>query len=214
LEQLPTYVTLAAGQTLTPDKIYAGHKLALGATWAYSAAVEKGDFAALTDGVYETYHDKDPNGDTDGKRIFTGALPLDEKGKVIPQTLTATFDGPRAVDKLIVRTVRADNAFCALLDFDVETSPDGQAWQKAAEVRTPTPASEAAKSADAGGSVMWTDDTNLHVVKLAAPVKARAVRLVVRRTTYGFVADDRATAWGKPIAPKLMLREVELFGPR
>lgn len=217
LDQLPTYVTLAAGADLVPAKIDFGTNVAREARWEYSAAVEKGMVPPppgagaahpLANGIYETFHSQNPHGNTDGGRIWTGALPLGPDGQPLPQTLTANFDRPQTIDRLIVRTVRADNAFCTLLAYDVQV-PDGDGWKVLLSHDHPIPPSEVARSADAR-AVNWMDDTNLHVHALPAPVTTTAVRLVVRRTTWGFVPDTAASA-GKPIPPKLMLREVEIF---
>lgn len=235
LVQLPTYVSLAAKQDLTPTKLDFGPNLAAGAKFEYPAAIEKGDPSIpppvpanpaapppppvdpsaphpLVNGVYETYHNQNPNGDTNGQKIWTGAIPLDDAGKPTTPSLTATFPEPRTFDKLIVRTVRADNTFCTLLAYDLQI-PDGDNWRTILSHDHPIPPSDAARSADAK-SVIWMDDTNLHVHQLTTPVTTAKLRLVVKRTTWGFVPDAAGAFWGKPIPPKLMLREIELYAPK
>jgi hypothetical protein len=206
--QLPTYVLLKPGQELVAPKLDFGLNIAAQAKWDYSAKVEKGDFALLTNGIYETYHDGDPNGGTDGAKIWTGDLPPSADGTIPPQILTATFDTPRKFDKIIVRGVRADNGFCALLDYDLEYL-DGQNWKLLEAVRNAMPASEPVSTADAKFAI-WMDDTNLYVHTFA-PVEGQAVRLRALRVSHGFVPDDLASAWGKQIPCKLMLREVEIY---
>ena len=66
------------------------------------------------------------------------------------------------------------------------------------------------QSADATHAI-WRDDTNLTVHRFA-PVKARKVRMLARRASFGYVPDDRTRAWGNVIPPKLMLRELEIYG--
>ncbi len=125
-----------------------------------------------------------------------------------PQTLTATFDHPQRIDKIILRGVRADNTFCAVLDYDLEYL-DGPTWKVLEQVRNAMPPSEEVRTADAKFAI-WMDDTNVHV-HIFAPVEARAIRLRALRVSHGFIPDDRATAWGNRIACKLMLREVEIY---
>ena len=56
----------------------------------------------------------------------------------------------------------------------------------------------------------WLLDDNLHVHQFQ-PIMTDRLRFVVRRTTHGFVPDERSRAWGNAIPPKLMLREVEVY---
>ncbi len=209
LEQLPLYVRLARGQSLSPVRLDLGRNVAQGAAWSYTSAAKGGD-ALLTNGVYETYHSGDPNGDTDGAKIWSGDLPLDAGGRIIPQALEATFARAQPISSVIVRGVRGDNSFCALLDYDLDYF-DGQAWKSIEHVRNELPPSEEAASADADHAI-WMDDTNLYVHRFA-PVLAQKIRLVARRASFGFIPDDRAKAWGNTIPPKLMLREIEVFAP-
>ena len=53
---------------------------------------------------------------------------------------------------------------------------------------------------------VWMDDTNLFIHEFA-PTPAQRIRIVVRRTTNGFVPDARP----RPIPAKFMLREVEIY---
>lgn len=211
VEQLPAYILLAPSQALDAPALDLGINVAPQAKWQYTARVEKGEFGLLTNGVLETYHDADPDGDTDGRQIWTGELPIGASGKVIPQTLTAMFDSPRIIDRIVIHGVRADNTFCALLDYDLEYTPDGASWKPIEHVRRPMPASEAVRSADADHAI-WMDDTNFFLHAFA-PREARGIRLRVLNVTHGFVPDDRATAWGNTIPQKLMLREIEIYSP-
>ena len=58
---------------------------------------------------------------------------------------------------------------------------------------------------------MWVDDTNFYLHRFE-PVMVSKLRLVVRKATHGFVADERCGP-GNRIPAKLFLREVEVFGP-
>lgn len=209
MEQMPVYVRLAPGQSLSPVRIDMGSSLAKRATWSYSAPF-KGGFDLLTNGITETFHDGSPNGGPGGEKIWTGDLPLDSDGTIIPQTLETDLGSVQIIDKIIVRGVRGDNQFCTLLDYDLEYF-DGQGWRNIDSVRTSLPPSETAATADATHAI-WTDDTNVFVHRFQ-PIVARRIRMIARRASFGFLPDQSqgARAWGVTIPPKLMLREFEVY---
>ena len=208
LEQLPVYVSMEPKMRLIAPKLDFGKNLAADATFAYSSTF-KGELAWLNNAMIETYHAGNPSGDTNGKRIWTGDL---EGGPAkTPQTLEWTFRSPQKVSRVVVRGVRPDNAFCALLAYDLEYL-DGADWKTLERIDHTIPTSRAAKTADAVGAT-WIDDTNFFVSEFA-PVTATRMRLIVRNTSYGFLADERVRAWGNLIPQKLMLREIEAYGPR
>jgi streptogramin lyase len=199
LGQLPSYVRLPAGVSLRPEPLDLGPNLAPGVTLSYSAA-SKGDLARLTNGIFETIHAGNPNGGTDGKLIWQGKLPS------LPQTLTIDLGAPRRVSDLVLYGPRADNQFCALLDFDVLAGD-----QVLAQVRTAFPAAERVRT-PLGVANTWYGDTNLHWVRFA-PVTTAQLKVVVRRTTCGFLPDEGLRAWGNPIPAQVMLKEIEIYGP-
>jgi hypothetical protein len=201
--QMPLYVRLARGQSLTATPLDFGRNIAGQARFTYSGE-SKSDAALLSNGVLETYHNGNPNGDTNGAKIWQGELTS------APQTLDITFDAPRAINKLILFSVRADNQFSTLLDYDLQ-SWDGGAWKTLEEVRTPIAPSAPAITADATHSIWYRDD-NFHVHRFPTVTTSR-LRLVARRTTHGFVPDAGARAWGNIHPQKLMLREVEIYAP-
>jgi len=135
-------------------------------------------------------------------------VPADYSGVPHPQALDVLFDRPQAINRVIIRGVRADNTFCALLEYDLQYF-DGRVWKTLEEVRNTMPPSEEARTADAK-SAIWMDDINFYVHQFPT-VRAEKVRLVARRVSQGFVPDRRATAWGNVIPAKLMLREIEIF---
>jgi hypothetical protein len=104
--------------------------------------------------------------------------------------------------------VRADNGFCALLEYDLEYF-DGHDWKTLEQVRNAMPPSEEARTADSKYA-FWMDDTNFYVHPFA-PVEARGIRIRVLRVSHGLVPDDRAGASANRIAFKLHLREIEIF---
>ena len=206
LGQLPIYVRLPQGASLTAPKMNLGRDLAPRAQFRYSGAT-KSDYGLLNNGVIETYHAGNPNGDTNGAKIWTGELPR-QNGKVIPQTLEISFAQPQRVGAVLLRGVRGDNAFSALLAYDLQYD-DGGTWKTIAAVDNSMPQSEEATTADAD-HVIWMDDTNFYLNRFA-PVTTARLRLVVKDASRGFVPDERARAWGKILEPKLMLREIEIF---
>ena len=209
LGQLPLYVDLPKGARLTPVRLDWGVNLALAPQAAFSySSTFKGELAWLNNGVIETYHAGNPNGDTNGKQIWQGDFPADPNGAA--PTLEIAFKEPQRVDKLLLRGVRPDNAFCSILAYDLQCL-DGGDWKTLAKVDRRRPASEEARTADATHAT-WMDDTNFYLNRFE-PVTTTKLRLVFRSTSRGFVADDRARAWGNVIPQRVGLREVEIYGP-
>ncbi len=207
LRQLPIYVRLPAGATLTPERLDFGRNLASGASFTYSTKFA-GELAWLNNGILETYHAGNPNGDTNGKRIWQGELPGGPRAH--PQTLEIQFAEPQRMDKVVLHSIRPDNAFCSLLAYDLDAF-DGKVWKTLEKVEHTMPASEEARTADATHA-MWIDDTNFYLHRFE-PITTTKLRLIVRDTSHGFVADEHTRAWGNVIPQKLMLREVEIYGP-
>ncbi len=201
--QLPIYVELGAGQSLEAPQTDFGRNIAQRAEFVYSST-SKNPISGLNNGIIETYNAGNPNGDTNGAKIWRGDLPSPG------QNLEMRFARPTAVNKIILRTPRADNDFTTLLDYDIQ-SFDGTAWKTVAEMRRPMAASEPAVTADATNAI-WTDDTNVFTHTFA-PVTTDRLRLVARETTRGFLPDDSTRAWANQIPQKLMLREVEIYAP-
>jgi len=206
LAQLPLYVRLPRGAELVAPKLNFGRNVAALAQFSYSTTSGKSDFALLNNGVVETYHAGNPNGDTNGAKIWTGDLPGDVAST--PQTLEMRFEAPQTLETVVIRGVRADNAFCALLAYDLQWQ-DGETWKTIESVKRPMPPSEEARTADASRAI-WMDDTNFFVHRFK-PVTTSRLRLVVHDVTHGFVSDAVSRAWGNAIPQKLMLREVELY---
>ena len=205
--QMPVYVRLAKEQTIEVPQLDFGRNLSSQAALHYSAAAD-GDLALLNNGVVETIHAGHPQGGTDGKRIWQGRLPLGPNGSIEPQTLELTWSLPQEIGKVILWGLRADNQFCALLEYDLQYH-DGTDWVTLENVRPPLAPTEAVETSLSTANT-WLLDDNLFVHEFR-PVTTDRLRLVVRRSTYGFVPDDRSRAWGKAIEPRFMLREVEVY---
>ena len=203
LGQLPLYVQLRAGQSIVAPKLDYGRNLAARAEFVYSSTTTS-PMGLLNNGTIETYNNGNPHGDTNGAQIWQGELPT------AGQSLEMRFERPQPVNKIIVRTPRADNTFTTLLDYDIQAW-NGAAWKNVVELRRPMPASEPAATADATHAV-WMDDTNVFAHTFA-PVTTERLRLVARQTTQGFLPDESSRAWSNLIPQKLMLREVEIYPP-
>jgi hypothetical protein len=208
LDQLPRYVRLPAGARLAAPRLDFGKNLATAARFSYSGP-SKSEVALLNNSIIETYHAGNPNGDTNGKKIWQGELPGGPCKN--PQALEIVFERPQRLDRVVVRGVRPDNTFCALLAYDLQYH-DGTGWKTIERVERMMPASEQARTADAMGAV-WMDDTNFFLHQFA-PLTTTRLRLLVHDTTHGFLPDDRVRAWGNHLAQQLMLREVEVYAPR
>ena len=206
--QLPIYLRLAKGQTVDVAKLDFGRNVAPQATLRYSAETS-GDLALLNNGILETIHAGHPNGGTNGKQIWQGELPLAADGSVEPQNLDLTWDRPQRIHKMILWGVRADNAFCTLLDYDL-LYRDGKEWVTLAKVRTPLVPSEPVATPPCSANT-WLLDNNFSVHQFP-PITTDRLRIVARRSTYGFMPDEAARGQGK-MAAKLMLREIEVFSP-
>jgi hypothetical protein len=204
LEQLPQYVFIEPGQKLRlakMDWMEMGENLAPQAKFSYSGKTDS-DFSLLNNGVLETIHAGNPNGGTDGKKIWQGEL------NGAPQTLEMTFDAPRKIKHVVLYGVRPDNAFCALLDYDLQVL-QGEQWKTMPQPRLKVPASDAVDTAGSKANI-WMLDDNFSVYSFDA-VTTSKIRLVVRRTSFGFLPDETVKAWGNQIPAKLMLREAEIY---
>lgn len=198
--QMPCYLRLAPGQTLTPPNIDFGRNLAAEAQFSYSAPVEaKSDWTTLTNGILEVTHAGNPY----QHKYWNATLPQ------TPQTFDIAFAHPRTVSKLLVFGVRADNPHCALLDYDLQYF-NGRTWTTIEAVRTPCPSSDLIHT-PLCKSQGWYLDNNFFMHQFK-PVKTEKVRLVIQRTTRGFLPDTAALeAKGGTMPARLQLREIEVY---
>ncbi|HEV7402553.1 MAG TPA: hypothetical protein VGO11_06500, partial [Chthoniobacteraceae bacterium] len=216
VSQLPCYVISHLDGRIEPaEQLDFGRNLAELATFTYWGATQS-PMSLLNNGIVEVIHAGHPDGGTDGKKIWTGDLP-EIDGKIVPQTLELDFGTPRTFDKIVLHGLRGDNTFCTLLDYDLLAETAEGKWQTLAEARSSVPPSDVV-SLPPTLATQWNGNENLFIHRLSAPVTARRVRLVARRTTYGFAFDRTAAeatqkAWGGMSKPRLMLREVEVFAP-
>ncbi|NNM87953.1 MAG: hypothetical protein HKL95_05495 [Phycisphaerae bacterium] len=151
-----------------------------------------------------------PYGDTDGKGLFWGDL------STVPQYLTMRFATPQTIGEVVVAGLRADNGYCALLDYNLQCKKGGR-WLTIQQVRTPLPPSEWVRTPDCIAAT-WYKDSNCYL-NTFAPVTTNALRLVVLRSTFGFAPDALANeairrTWGGPgNQAKLCLRQIQIYAP-
>ncbi len=206
--QLPIYVRLQPGQNAIPKAMNWPNNLATNAKISINGQVQDNSF--LNNGVLETLHDKNPLGDTDGKHIWQG----EEMKASKPQTIELRWAEPQTIEAIILRGVRADNQFSALLDYDLQVLA-GDDWKTIVKARASMPVTDDTQSGETSG-LTWYDDTNIWLHEFT-PVSTRALRIVVYRTTYGFAPDETAreivqSTWGNSSPARPMLREIEVYG--
>ena len=214
--QMPTYIRVAKGDTLTPPVMDFGKNIAGEAKFTFNGKSNAdgvrsaggrnsnaNNTASLNNGIVEMFHHGSPH--HEGKMPFFREIVED-----FPQMLEITFPEPKEVSKMLVLSVRADNPYSALLDFDVQYLDDSNQWITVKELRTPIPVSE---FADAPYSKVysWIDDTNAFVVRFDKPVKASQFRLVILKTTAGLIANDPVARDGKDMPTVVDLREIEIY---
>ena len=222
--QLPTYIRVPKGGALSPVPWDFGENIAPKAVITFNGdgPFEEKVFdkdgevtsvnihtntALLNNGIMEVFHAEHPHGGTHGRSIFR----INNVTNDYPHKLEITFPEPEEVSKLLVFSVRPDNAFSALHDFDVQYFDEAmKAWRTAKEVRTPIP--ESVRASSPGCSVYsWIDDTNAFVVQLDKPVKASRFRLSILKTSAGLLANDPVARKGRKDTPGINLREIEMY---
>ncbi len=208
LEQLPTYVRLNGVAMLKPRVWNWGQNLALGAKVSAEGKSEN-DLANLTNGKLETIHADNPQGNTDGKAVVR----LLDFSPQKPAVVSLEMPAAARFNAVIVRGLRADNAFSALLDFDVQARQNG-AWKTVSSYKSDVAPTVLAQTADATAITFYGDD-NAWVLRFPT-VQSDALRLVVRRGTFGFAPDELARTqvvkkWGNANPQAASLREIEVY---
>ena len=202
ISSMPVYLRLHAGQRATFPVLNFGANDAVGAKFTYSAK-NNGLFSTLTGGVFGSEYPGDP---TNGK-FFVGSL------ATAPQFLTITLTKTCTINRVLLYSMHADNPYCALLDYNLQYQ-HGRKWITLEKVRTPCPRSTSVHTGatDVDG---WYMDQNFFVNHFKA-IRARRLRLVILKTTWGFMPDKHAVQVTHFLAnhPHLMLRQVEIDGPQ
>ncbi len=206
--QMPIYLLLTKGESISVPQLNLGTDLARLAKFTYSAKCT--NLPALNNGVWNTYMAGGPYGGTNAKGIFWGDLPT------VPQYLTMQFATAQTIGEVVVAGLRADNGYCALLDYNLQYQKAGH-WITIQRVRTELPASEWVRTPDCIAAT-WYKDSNCYFNSFA-PVATTALRLVVLRSTFGFAPDALANeairrTWGGPgNKAKLCLRQIQIYAP-
>jgi hypothetical protein len=118
--QLPQYLMLNRGQDVTPTPIDFGRNIASAATFSYSAPV-KGDAAWLNNGIMEVSHAGHPAWRYGQPKVLDWRFAANATGETCRKRWRFACQ-PRSINKILIRSVRADNAFSALLDMTCNTS--------------------------------------------------------------------------------------------
>ena len=201
ISAMPVYLRLHARQRATFPTFNFGSNEAVGAKFTYSAK-NNGLFSTLTGGVFGSEYPGDP---TAGK-FFVGSL------ATAPQFFTITMTKTRTINRVLLYSMHADNPYCALLDYNLQYQHGGK-WITLEKVRTACPRSTPVHT---GATVVdgWYMDQNFFVNHFK-PVRAQRLRLVILKTTWGFMPDKTAVQVTHFVAnrPHLMLRQVEIYGP-
>ncbi len=205
--QLPTFVRLAPGQKITTIPLNLGRNIAHDAHLELTAGKSDRDIATLTNGVIESEHGDSP---TRGQSWNGGPL---EPGK--PDIVEMRWAAPHTISSVLLRGPRADNAACALLDFDLQAWQNG-AWKTIVQSRTPLPESYEGQMADAN-SVQWYLDDNMRLSHFT-PIQTDRLRIVALRATYGYNGDAAGLALNHayrnaPPPSYFGLKEIEVFSP-
>jgi len=202
--QLPLYLLLKPGQEVAFPKFDFGRNIATSARIVYGGKSDC-DVGLLQNGILESINAGDPNGDNSGTLIWKGEI----LKPGVPQNLDLLWASPHTFDTVFLHGVRADNPFCALLDYDLQVWQEGN-WKTIAEVRTPLPPTDPVAVLGAKG-VTWLKDNNFWVSRFS-PVTTDRLRIVFLRATYG-LAPDEISLDGRTIPSVPMLREIEVFAP-
>lgn len=203
--QMPLYVRLTPGQSVNPIPINLGTNMALKAKLSFSGPSQK-PLSLLNNNEIEDEH---AGSRTLGKTWVGGPYVPGVK-----QTIEMTWPSQREISSVLLRGPRADNAFCALLDFDIQALQNGQ-WKTIVTSRTSIPPSYAAKMGDAN-SVQWYQDDNVRLCQFD-PVRTSALRIVALRSTYGYNADQigyklNLSSRRTPPTSVFSLKEIRVFG--
>jgi len=215
VSQVPCYLRLAQGQNVTIRPWNFGKNIAAQAKFTYSGGTTSNP-KILTDGKFQdTYNELSWGERWHG--TYAGKV-FNEK----PETFEIAFRRPRTIEKVIFYGVRADNPFCAILDYDLQYFDDrARTWKTIEEVRTPCPPSDVVRTYLCN-TIMWYLDNNFFVHQFEKPVKTAKLRMVVRRITLGCITDmivsaninagKPANQWWQASGGELEFREIEIYG--
>ncbi|RYG67427.1 hypothetical protein EON80_13625, partial [bacterium] len=138
LGQLPTYVRVPEGASLTVSQLNFGRNLAPQTRFAYTGET-KSDFAWLSNGILETIHSGLKGSNTKASTVWKGELPdpgIENNDSTLqnPPALTMTLPNSLPISTFVLYGLPSDNGYSALIDFDIQVRK-GANWQTAATVR-------------------------------------------------------------------------------
>jgi hypothetical protein len=203
----PVFLRLPAGVTANVHALSDWPALSAGGATPNSARgvrpVERPTDRRLTDERWMTFY----NGDYSAECYFGPAA--------LPDTLTLRWDTPTRFDRLLLMGPPAWQQASTLLDFDVQTSDDGQAWTTRLTVtKTGATTFRHATGDDNTGCTVETfwDEQSVHDLRLPAPVTARFLRLYVRAASCGGEPNQEALdTGGQGGLPRIVLQELAVF---
>lgn len=213
---MPVYVTLPSGADVTvytfndwPSLSAATTGTRLVASYKASATGASAEVAAsVIDGVWQTYYSQD--GAQDWQAATSG----------VPYWVKVVFPAPRTFDRVTIFSGLSWQSSSRLVDFDVQTSPDGISWITVATVTRPTPIAFLHGSGGGGGGSNGTgtqyetydDEMRIFDLKLSALVVAAQVRVYARAVSYGGEADAITSSLGQGSSvQQLSIQQIGVF---
>lgn len=199
----PTYLRLPAGATVTVDTVNDWPPIGVRGQGANSGPhAHTGTLpATIADGEH--------------MRSYGAGQGMYRSAATPPESATLTWERPARFDRVIVWNAMSWQVGSSFVDFDVQTSDDGNTWTTRTTVTRPTPTSflHGTSSSNAGcqRETYW-DEQWIFDVKLPAPVTAKHLRLNVRATSYGGEPDAAAlAAGGQGDNPHLAIQEIAVL---
>ena len=211
---MPVYVTLPSGvdvsvytfnnwpplsATTVGSRLVVAYKAA-----AVGASTETA--ASVIDGIWQTYYSQDGSQEW---QASTGG---------VPYWVKVVFPRPQTFDRVTIFSGLSWQSSSRLIDFEVQTSPDGATWTTVATVTRPTPTTFLHGSGGAGSNGTGTqyetydDEMRIFDLKLPTPVVAAQVRVYARAVSYGGEADATTAPLGQGNATQqLTIQQIGIF---
>lgn len=131
-----------------------------------------------------------------------------------PDAVILEWDNATRVDRVIIWNGPAYSLAATLLDFDIDTSPDGSTWTTRATFTDTSAVSfkHGTDSFNAGCQLetYWNEQW-IFDIKLPEPVICKAIRINVRSCSYGGEPDLEASAMGQPGDPFIIIQEIRVL---
>jgi hypothetical protein len=209
LAEIPTYLRLPVGATVSAYRISDWPPVAQAPAWRSSGVV--GNVVASSSLVRTSVVTDDALWTSYGTNAGTYAGTYS-----LPDTLAVAWPTASRMDRVIIWCGPAWQTNHALVDFDVQTSNDGTTWTTQATVTKTTPSSFLFGTDSSNTwcvrETFW-DEQWVFDVPLPAPVTTKYLRLNVRATSYGGEPDAAAnTAGGQgDSAQRVVIQEIAIL---